>query len=129
DVRDRAPAGRLPGLRRGVPAPPEPEDGGGRHRHARIDRQPRHLEQISVDAARGVRAEILLHRRHPVDRRGRFAFRRGRPSPDQGHDRRRGRRRRRFVRRPHRRDPEGGRHRHRPSYGRQVSGSAQDSVL
>ena len=38
---------------------------------ARIDRQPRDLEQIHLDAARHVRAEIFLHRLDPVGRTAR----------------------------------------------------------
>uniref|UniRef100_A0A0N4ZIQ4 LigA n=1 Tax=Parastrongyloides trichosuri TaxID=131310 RepID=A0A0N4ZIQ4_PARTI len=105
-VRDRAPAGRLPGLRRRVPAPADAEDGGGSHRDARIHRQPRHLEQIRLHPARGVRAEILLHRRHPVQRRRRRAFGRSGASPDKDHDRRRGRGRRSAERRSDRRNPQ-----------------------
>ncbi len=37
-LRDRAPAGRLPGLRRRAPAAAEPEDRRRRHRHARNQR-------------------------------------------------------------------------------------------
>ena len=58
---DRAPAGRLPDLRHRAPEAAQPEDGGGRHLDARIDRQPRHLQQVHDDPARRVRAQVFLH--------------------------------------------------------------------
>ena len=58
---DRAPAGRLPHLRHRPPEAAQPEDGGRRHLDARIDRQPRHLQQVHGDPARHLRAQVLLH--------------------------------------------------------------------
>ena len=57
--------------------------------HARIDRQPRHFEQVYCDTARRLRTEIFLHRRDPVGQRRRIAFRRSRARPDSGVDRQR----------------------------------------
>ncbi|CAL1690633.1 RNA polymerase sigma-54 factor 2 [Brevundimonas subvibrioides] len=62
-----------------------------------FDRQSRHLEQIRLDPARRVRAEVLLHGRDPGHGRRRDPFGRSRPSPDQVDDRPRGSRRRRPV--------------------------------
>lgn len=62
--RDRAPAGRLPAARRALPAPAQPAHGGGRHRHARIHRLARDLEQIHLDPARRGGDEVLLLLRH-----------------------------------------------------------------
>ena len=66
---DRAPAGRLLHARRPVPAPAQSEDGRRRHLDARIDRLARHVQQVHGDAARHLRAEVLLHLRHRLGRR------------------------------------------------------------
>ena len=55
--------------------------GRRRDRDARIDRQPRHLEQISQLRARAVRAQIFLHQRDPVVRRRRRGVGRGGEEP------------------------------------------------
>ena len=63
--RDRHPAGRLLPPRR---QPPEAAHLARRRRddrHARIDGEPGHLEQIYVLRARPLRAQIFLHQRHP----------------------------------------------------------------
>ena len=57
---------------------------------ARIDGQPRHLEQIHRHAARSVRAEIFLHRLDPVGGRRRIALRRSGARPHPRNDRERG---------------------------------------
>jgi hypothetical protein len=44
--RDRQAAGRLPRPRHYASEADDAEDGGRRHRHARVDREPRHLEQV-----------------------------------------------------------------------------------
>ena len=82
-VRDRPPAGRLPGLWRAAPAAAEPEDRRRRHRHARVHGQPGDLEQVPGHAARRVRDEVLLHLRHRLVRGRRGPFRGKRPRPDQ----------------------------------------------
>ena len=73
-VRDRAPAGRLPRPRRPAPAAAQPAHRRRRHRHARIDGQPRHRQQIHADAARRVRAALFLHRLDRLGRGRRRAF-------------------------------------------------------
>jgi RNA polymerase sigma-54 factor len=62
--RDRKAAGRLL-PERSLPSPPaHASDGRGCDRDARIDRQPRHIEQISRLRPGPVRAQIFLHQRH-----------------------------------------------------------------
>ncbi len=63
-------------------------------RDARIDGQPRHLEQISQLRARPVRAEIFLHQRDPVAEGGDAVSAEAVKSRDPGADRRRGSERR-----------------------------------
>jgi len=58
--RDRAPAGKVLRARRAPHAPAQSAHDCHRCGHARIDDQPRHLEQISRMRARAVRAQILL---------------------------------------------------------------------
>ena len=77
-LRDRAPAGRLPAARRAPSAAAQPAHGRRRDRHARIDGQPRHRQQIHADAARRVRTALLLHR---LDRRRPAAAMRIPPRP------------------------------------------------
>ena len=89
---DRAPAGRLPHLRHRAPEAAQPEDGGGRHLHARIDGQPRHLQQVHGDAARHLRAQVLLHLGDRLGGRRGGALLRGRAPPHPPADRRRDRR-------------------------------------
>ena len=86
--RDRHPAGRvLPKRRRASPAA-DPAHRGRGDRHARIDRQPRHFEQVPALRARDLRIEVLLHLgRGLVRRRGRGLGRGGEsrdPSVDRG---------------------------------------------
>ena len=73
----------------GIAAPEaaQPEDGGRRHLDARVDRQPRHLQQVHVDPARRVRAQVLLHLGHRLVRRRGGAFLRGRAPPHPPADR------------------------------------------
>ncbi len=67
-TRDRAPSGRLPGRGRVGAEAPEPQDDRRSDRRARIDRVARDGAQVHPDAARAVRDEVLLHRRHPFAR-------------------------------------------------------------
>ena len=88
--------------------------------HAREHGQPRHLEQVRLDAARHLRAEVLLHPRHRRRQRRRCPLGEvGPPSPEED-DRRRGAGCDPVGRRARRSSAEG-RHRHRPPDRRQVS--------
>ncbi len=58
--------GRLLPPRRLAPEAADPARGRRDDRHARIDGQPGHLEQISLLRPRPLRAQIFLHQRHPV---------------------------------------------------------------
>ena len=62
-TRDRAPAGCLPCPRRAAVAAPQPAQCRRCHRDARIDREPRDLEQVHGDSARHLRDEVSSSRR------------------------------------------------------------------
>ena len=56
----------LPRPWRAASAAAQPQDGGRRDQDARIDGQPRHVEQVHRDPARHLRAEVLLHLGDPA---------------------------------------------------------------
>ncbi|CCV05346.1 hypothetical protein MESS2_1540031 [Mesorhizobium metallidurans STM 2683] len=126
--RDRAPAGRFPRAWRAASEAAQFAHGGRRHRHARIDRQPGHGEQIHADAAWRVRTALFLHRLDRVVGRRRCAFVGSGARSHQAADRR-GETRRRAFRRCDCGHVAGKRRRYRQAHGRQVPGRHEHSLV
>ena len=106
----------------------QPEDGGRCHLDARVDRQPRHLQQVHGDAARRVRAQVLLHLGDRLRRwRGGALLRGGappHPPADRCRDGRRG-----AVRRQDRRAAQARRGRHRQAHRGEIPRGAAHPLL
>ena len=115
---------RVPRSRHRVPQAARPPRRGQRHRHARVDGQPRREQQVHAHAARRVRDEVLLPQRHQqLVRRERLVGHDQAAHPEDHRERRSAKALERFEDREH---PPEGRIDARPADDRKVPRGAED---